>query len=152
MKMLKVAVLGIQFTEENLQTWKMVKDMDFLKDVEIHLVHISGASDHVMNSMLNLTLYPAQEARVIIEHAVTLKLEALAAEILPADHSGKVHVKCLFSSHPKKEFCDYANKVGSSLVILAADKNKKISMGSFIQYQSLHSRSAVLVLREKNEL
>lgn len=150
MKKLKIAVLGIQFTEDYLETWKLVKEMDFLKDVDVHLVHVSGASDHALNAALNLPLYPAQETRLVLEHAVTSQLEFLAPKILPAGHTGKVSLKCLFGSHPKKVFSDYVTKVGANLVILAADQDRKFSMGSFIQYQCLHSRAAVLVLREKS--
>ena len=150
MKKLKVAVLGIQFNEDHLQTWKLLNDMPFLDDVEIHLTHVAGASDHAVNAALNLPLFPASEARVIIEHAVTSKLEQISREILPVSHKGRIIVKCLFSSHPKKDFCEYATKVGADLVILAADNDRKISLDSFIQYQSLHAKSAVLVLREKN--
>lgn len=150
MKKLKIAVMGIQFTEDYLDVWKMIKEMDFLNHVEVHLVHVSGASDHAMNAALNLPLYPANETRVILEHAVTSQLESLAPHILPPTHTGRVVVKCLFGSHPKKVFSDYVSRVDASMVILAADRDRMFSMGSFIQYQCLHSKAAVLVLREKS--
>jgi nucleotide-binding universal stress UspA family protein len=148
MKKLKVALVGIKFDDDSIDSFPLLRKLDFLNDVEIHLVHISNMHHYSLGEDLNIPIYPEGEAKVVIEHAVSSKLESLSREILPLEFTGKVVSQSLFSKHPKKAFLEYAEKIHANLIILFAEKKRHFSMGSFIQYQIHHSPVNVFVLRE----
>jgi hypothetical protein len=147
MKKLKTAIVGIQFGSDLESSWEQLKKLDFLNGIDLHFVHISKDDSFNLGQDLNIPLYSLGDAKVLIEHAVHLKLEALIPKILPAHYKGHFFSKCLFSHRPKIAFNDYANEIGANLIILSGDKKHLFSTGSFIQYQLMHSCTHLIILR-----
>jgi hypothetical protein len=151
MRKIQVAVIGIDFVDNDEKSWKALKQMEFLKDLEIHLVHVSSIHHYEFSENLNIPIYPSGEMKVIIEHSVLIKLNLLASEILPTGLIHPVTTKCLFGKDPKKKFLDYTESVGAQLVILSKERTTHFSINSFIQYQVQNSKANILVLKFPNE-
>lgn len=149
MKKIKIAMIGIDFNELSQPQLDLIAEMSFLQTVDLHFVHISMMQPYSWAKDLNIPLYPEGEAKVVIEHAVIDKLQELGDKYAPTGHVGSIHYTCLFSSNPKKEFADYAEKIGAGLVLILAGKERRLSLGSFINYQCHHCPAHVLVLRKK---
>jgi hypothetical protein len=147
MKKLKTAILGIKFGSDVESTWDLLKKFDFLNSIDLHFVYLSKESNFDLGDDLNIPLYSLGDARVLIEHAVHLKLEALIPKILPINFKGQYFSKCLLSHQPRKKINDYAIEIGANLMILAEGKRHLVSTGSFIQYQLMHSRTHLIILR-----
>jgi hypothetical protein len=141
MKKIQVVVIGVDFKDNPEEAWKNLKHLEFLRELEIHFVHISSSDN------IEAPVYPSGEMKLVIEHSILLKLNQLASELLPKNCNHPIVAKCLFDTNPKKAFSDYAEKVGAQLVILSRGKKNHLSIRSFIQYQVRHSRSNVLVLK-----
>jgi hypothetical protein len=118
MKKIKSAIVGIDFNEHALVNLELLSEMSFLKNVDLHYVHVSMKQSYSWGKDLNLPLYPEGEARVVIEHAVIDKLQELGEKYAPYGYSGNVSHACLFSSNPRKEFAAFAEQIGAGLVIL----------------------------------
>jgi hypothetical protein len=149
MKKIQVVVVGIDFSENLENSWELLKRLEFLKDVEIHLVHVSSLHNYSFGENIHVPIYPSGEMKVIIEHSVLLKLNQLASELLPLNSSHPIIAKCLFDKNPKKAFLEYTEKVGAQLVILSSGKKNPLSIRSFIQYQVQNSKANVLVLKSQ---
>jgi hypothetical protein len=147
MKKLKTAIVGIQFGSDLESTWELLKKFDFLKGIDLHFVHISKDDSLDLGQDLNIPIYTLGDAKVLIEHAVHLKLKVLIPKILPSHYEGDYFSKCLFSHRPKIAFNDYASEIGANLMIFSQDKKHLISTGSFIQYQLMHSCTHLIILR-----
>jgi hypothetical protein len=151
MKKIKSAIVGIDFNEQAQVNLELLSEMTFLKNVDLHFVHVSMMQPYSWAKDLNIPLYPEGEARVVIEHAVVEKLQELGEKYSPIGYSGTIRHVCLFSSNPRKEFAGFTEKTGAGLVILLAEKQRHLSLGSFINYQCHHGAAHVLVLRKMDE-
>lgn len=147
MKKIQIVVVGIDFSENLDHSWEILKRLEFLKDLEIHLVHVSSLNNYSFGEKMHVPIYPSGEMKVIIEHSVLLKLNQLASELLPLNSTHPFVAKCLFDKNPKKAFLEYSEKVGAQLVILLGGKKNPFSIRSFIQYQVQNSKANVLVLK-----
>ncbi len=151
MKKIHTAVIGISFDADCLENLNLLIECSFLKEVNLHFVHVSRLQTQLLGDQLMEGVYPESETQLIIEQAVTAKLDEIAQKHAPALFNGVLHVRCLFSLSPKKAFKDYADKVGANFLILLAPQEKKINFGSFITYQTHHSKANLLVLRRTHD-
>ncbi len=147
MKKNKVVALGIDFNDNLLKVWSIFREMNDFASFDLHLIHAASTVDPFLVASLNLALIPSTEHRLLIEYSIKEKLKEISREILPLNHVGQVTYSCLLSSRPKKAFLDYVTEIGADLIVLASSKNRRFSFGSFIHYQTLSSKSDVLVLR-----
>ncbi len=147
MKKIQVVAIGVDFKDNPEEAWKDLKHLEFLRDVEIHLVHISSFHNYSLSENIQVPVYPSGEMKLVIEHSILLKMNQLASELLPKSCNHPIVAKCLFDTNPKKSFSDYTEKVGAQLVILASGKKNHLSIRSFIQYQVRNSKANVLVMK-----
>ena len=145
MKSFKRVVVGIKFGEDE-ETLRSLGKIEFLKNAEIYLTHVSRVTDYSFLPELNLPLYPAADAKVIIEQTAIGKLNQIKSELAMLGLTGKIYSECLFSESIKKGFCHFVNETQADLVILLADKEISV-FESFIHYQLNHLKAPVLILK-----
>ncbi len=143
MKNLHHITVALNFTEgeANLQKFKK---MDFLKKANLRLLHLSQINDYHFIDEVDVTLYPAKEAKLILEQKVYEKLNRFREELIRENFLGEISCECRFTKSPKKEMCQDSDKRRVDLAVMfASDKY----FGSFIQYQLEHSTSFALVVK-----
>jgi hypothetical protein len=145
MKSFNRVVVGIKFDEYDA-VLKLLGKLEFLKSSEVYLVHVSTVHDYHMVPDLNLPFYPSPESKIIIEQAVLNRLNQFKNLILPPGFDGVLNTECLFSTNPKKRFCEYVTELKANLVILMAEK-KHLPFGSFIHYQFNHLHTPIFILK-----
>lgn len=145
MKSYKRVVIGIKFGEDE-ETLRSLGKIEFLKNAEIFLTHVSRVTDYTFLPDLNLPLYPSADAKVIVEQTVLGKLNQIKSELSTLGLTGNINADCIFSENLKKGFCHFVNEMHADLVVLLAEKEISV-FDSFIHYQLNHTKAPVLILR-----
>lgn len=146
MKGINRIILGIKLNEAKISI-ESFKKLDFLKDAQIDIVHISQMPDLSTLAELSLPAYQNPELKLVIEHAVVLKLKEMAKEFSAAGFRGKIDCHCFLSESPHKRFCQYADETRAQLMVLIPEKTN-VGFGSFIHHQFIHSSVPLFILRD----
>lgn len=146
----KVAVVAVD-TGKSVEMYTDIHRMAFLKDTEIHIVHVVQKLEFPVSllSNFNYTLY---EDEGPMRAAVLDKLHAMGPEILPYGHSGKTVYKCLFGEEIKRTFCDYLRDTEADLAIVSTRRKHGIFESSFSYHVGRHAPCSVIVAREKEDI
>lgn len=146
MKGLSRVILGVKLTEDE-KSFEAFRKLDFLKDADIDLVHVTQVPDLSTFSELGLAAYPNPELKLVIEHAVMAKLKELASSFTASGFRGRLSCHCFLSDAPRKKFCQYANESKAQLVVLVPESTP-VGFGSFIHHQFTHCSVPLFILRE----
>lgn len=148
MKFAQKIVIAVPLIENMAEMLTQVKDMDFLKNSEVHLVTVFNTINYAVGLGEVPLVYPIIEDRKAIEESVLGKLRNLRSEILP-EHS-KAHVECLFGENVKETFCQYVENVKANTVIIATRKKRDFFESSFAQYAIKHLDADIIILKKHN--
>lgn len=146
MKGIHQVILGIKLNDDH-KSIEAFEKLEFLKEANIDLVHISQMPDLSTLSELGLPAYPNPELKLVVEHAVLLKLKEFAKRFEAAGFRGKIECHCFLSQSPHKMFCQYAQEIRAQLMVLIPEK-VSVGFGSFIHHQFLHSSVPLFILRD----
>lgn len=144
----KVAV-AVNLNHEIPDVFKTLKDLEFLNQCEIHLVHSFFTINYLVGLGEAALAYPLEADRIKIQESVMATLDNHARKIFPSDFKGKVITHCLFSDDPKRKFCDYVKAEHIDLVIVAAREKKGFFDSSFTYYVQKHTPANMIVLKQK---
>jgi nucleotide-binding universal stress UspA family protein len=147
MRFAKKVVIAISLNDDMVETLRVVKHMDFLKNSEVHLVNVFNTVSYAFGFGEFPLVYPVEADRKLIEQSVLAKLVHVSGEIVPESFEGKLIQKCLFSDKPKERFCDYVNDIKADLVIVAAREKRGLFESSFAQYVGKNSKANILTLK-----
>ena len=149
MKFLKKVVIAMDLSQEPLESLKSIKTLDFLKESEIHFVHVFNTYNYSFMFGDFPLIYPIEADRKAIEDGVLNLLKEKTKDILPTGFMGTTVMKCLFADDPKSRFCDYLKSESPSLVIVPARKKHGFFESSFAQYVGRHSEANLLILKRE---
>lgn len=148
MEFMKKVVIAVPLSEKMSQMLMSVREMEFLKDSDIHLVSVLNTMTYTVGMGDYPLIYPLMEDRRALEESITKKLTATAREILPKSAAEKVQVHCLFGDNPKERFCSFLEEVNADSVIVAMRKKRDFFESSFTQYVTKHTRANILILKD----
>ena len=146
MKFPRKVIVAVDISQDMEQIFSPLHKLDFMKDAESHLVHVSLKIVYNFALDFGALAYPLSDDRALIEQAIVAKITGLQEKILPYGHTGTVHVKCLFGESPAETFCNYAKENHADLLVLAPRKSKPIFDSSFGKYVNRHANSSIFLL------
>jgi nucleotide-binding universal stress UspA family protein len=146
MKFPKKIVVAVDLSEDMEEVLSPLRKMEFMKEAEIHLVHVSLKIVYSFALDFSALTYPLTDDRTLIDQAVVAKVTGLQEKILPYGHTGPIQVKCLFGETPAETFCEYAKDTLADLIVLAPRKSKSLFESSFGKYVSRHARTSIFML------
>ena len=138
----KKVVVAFDLNDSSAKQLKELGQLEFLKDAEVHLVHVYQTTIMTYGLGEFCQIYPAEPDRGEIERSITSTITRL----LP-DHSSSLKIRCLFDENPKEEFCLYAKEVKADTVIIFTRERHGIFESSFAQYAARHCQCHVLIMR-----
>lgn len=146
----KVTVIAVD-TANGHEMYSDIRRLTFLKDTEIHIVHVVHKLEFPASllSNFNYTLY---EEEGPIRSAVIDKLKSMGTNILPYGHEGKKVFECLFGDNIKQTFCEYLKDTQADMAIVSTRHQHGIFEGSFSYHIGRHAPCSVLVIREREQL
>jgi hypothetical protein len=142
----KVAV-AVSLDDDLMVHLQTLKDMEFLRDSEIHLIHVFNTISYAVGFAEAPLIYPVEEDRRNIEKAVLGRLETLWLDVLPVGFRGKAIFKCLFHEDPKQKFANYLDEIKADLCIVATRKRRGLFESSFAHYLEKHAHAHLIVLK-----
>ena len=148
MKFPKCVVVAVDLADDIEVVLSRLHKMDFIKDAEIHLVHVSLKIVYSYPIGFGALTYPITDDRVVIEQTVVKEISDLKDRILPVGHTGRIVVECLFGEKPAETFCNYAKEKNADLMIVVPRKKKGIFDSSFAKYVINHSDINVMLLKD----
>lgn len=134
-------LVGVKLIQD-LDNKKLTKILSFIKHAEIKMVHIFPVVQSGFWSALDIPSFPEADSRLAIEESVKRNIEARREHFLPAGFDGALSVDCVFSTHPRRDFCEMTRNM--DIVILFAK-------GSFFHHQLTNSFGALLLLRNNQQ-
>ncbi len=141
----KKIIVAVDLNETSREQLSQLKDLSFLKDAEVHFVHIFQTT--IMTYGLNefCQIYPVEPDRLELQVSVTKSIKDLCQGIV--DTGAKIVFRCLFDENPKEEFCLYAREVKADTIIIFTRERHGFFESSFAQYAARHSPCHVLILK-----
>lgn len=141
----KKVIVAVSLEDETTKTLMQLKNMDIVKDAEIHLVHMFPVVLYARGMSFEALTYPMPDEKPRIEEQIKASLKDLKNEIFP-EHKNVV-MKCIFDVNTKAAFTDYVGNEKADLVVIATRHRHGLFDSSFAQHQLKHSPASVLVLR-----
>ena len=126
--------------------FEAVRSMEWLQEVEIHLVHVFELYNYGDGLTFNVT-FPFHDDRTQLAEAVVSKMKSLSSRFLPYSHKGLVYYDCLFDEKPKFKILKYLKENHFDLVIGAVREKKGIFESSFTNALTLHAPCSVLIVK-----
>lgn len=148
MKFKKTAIIAINLNGGIDSLIKSLNDFDFLTYDELQLTYIFPVLSYAVGITVLPLTYALEENREMIEKSIIDRLAKIAESAFKS-FEGKVVLKCLFDENPKKMFCDHVNNSNPDLVVVTTREKKGFFESSFTQYVIKHTRSNILILKEK---
>ena len=96
-----IVAVGLTDSVASTDGMEDLKEMSFLKDCEIHFVHVFETINYSAIFGEFTAVYPVENERDLIEKSVIVTLTKSSKSLLPKDFSGKIYYKCLFGENPK---------------------------------------------------
>lgn len=148
MKFAKKVIVAVPLIENMAQMLSEVKEMEFLKDSEVHLVSVFNTINYAVGLGEFPLVYPVVEDREAIERSIVNKLKQVRSEILPSGIDNRAYVRCLFGENVKETFCSYAEEIKADAVIVATRKKRDFFESSFAQYVMKHLDADIIILKK----
>jgi hypothetical protein len=148
LKNFRKVVVGVKFDEDKNDI-DILPTLIFLKNADIHLIHMSKTVDYNIFPEINLPYIPYPEQKIVIEQAVITRLNKVKERLVAEGFKGKISSECVFSKNLKQDFCHLATQHQANLTIVMA-KKKRSFLPSFIQYQLVHSNIPILIIKHGN--
>ncbi len=128
-----------------------LEKMEFLKDSEIHLVHVFQTTTYAFGLALSeaALIYPIQEEREKLEQSILTSLKKIADQNMPESFNGTIHYHCLFSDIPKKAFCEFVDDKLINLILISSREKRGLFESSFAQYVAGHTKANLIILKHK---
>ncbi len=140
----KKVVIAVDLQETTAAQLKLLKKMDFLKNAEVHFVHIYQTTNVIYGMGEFCQVYPIEPERKTLEQSILSTLVHLCQGVVD---SHKVLYRCLFDENPKEEFCLYAKEVKADSMIIFSRERHGLFESSFAQYASRHSPCHLFILK-----
>jgi nucleotide-binding universal stress UspA family protein len=141
----KKVVVAVDMHDTSREQLKQLKDVLFLKDSEIHFVHVYQTTNMAYGLGEFCQVLPVEPDRKSIEQSVISSLIQSTQDL--AVPGAKSICKCLFDENPKEEFCLYAKEVKADTMVIFTRQKHGIFESSFAQYAARHSPCHVLILK-----
>lgn len=143
----KVTLIGMDVSANQNENLDSIRKMDFLKESEIHLVHVVKeyltGYDILFNSQIVI-----EEDKEAIKQSVINRLKEISKEILPVNYSGKVSYHCVFGFDPKQSLVNVAADLRANLMVLATRGELQLFDESVSHFCGLHAPCDVLIVRK----
>lgn len=140
-------VIGVDFNEKCKEQLESLQELSFLRNSEVHLVHVFQTTSMVYGLMAEYSLvYPVERDRKEIEKSIEAKLLSLSESVFGPQV--KIVTKCLFDENPKEEFCLYAKEIKADTIIVFSRIKHGIFESSFAQYCNRHSHCNLIILKQ----
>jgi nucleotide-binding universal stress UspA family protein len=149
MKFANKVVVAINVNQNLEAILAPLRKLEFLKQAEIHLVHVFQTMTYAVGFSEYPMAYPVHQDRNVIEQSINSLLVKLAVNLFGDNFEGKIVTKCLFSDNPKKKFCEYLQDEGADLVVIASREKRGLFESSFATYVSRHSQANQIILKHK---
>jgi nucleotide-binding universal stress UspA family protein len=151
MKFAEKVAMAVDISVEAPGEFSIIKELDFLRSSEIHLVYVFQTTTYTFGFALSETalIYPILDERKKIEASIIGVLKKITEANIPKDFTGKITYECLFSDTPKKAFCDYVEKNNISLVFVSSREKRGLFESSFAQYVAGHTKANMIILKHK---
>lgn len=140
----KKVLIAVDLQETSASHLKQLSELSFLKDAEIHFVHVYQTSNVIYGMGEFTQVYPAEEDRKVIENALLPSIIKLCQGSVGTQ---KVHYRCLFDENPKEEFCLYAKEMKADTMIVFTRERHGLFDSSFAQYASRHSPCHLIIMK-----
>ena len=151
MKFGKKVVVAVDMNETSFEHMKMLRHLDFLKQSEVHFVHVSQSNSYGYGFGEVSLVYPTAADQELLEQVVQTKLNKWSQEVMPMGSQGNVTTRCLFDEKPKEKLCLYATEVNADMIVILARDKHGFFDSSFSQYVTRHSKCHVLILKQNQE-
>ena len=146
----KVAI-AVDVSVEAPGEFDSLKEMNFLGQSEIHLIHVFQTTTYTFGFALNeaALVYPIPDERNKLQQKILERLKNIGDKNIPKTFTGKVFFDCLFSDTPKKAFCQYVDKNNIDLVLVSSREKRGLFESSFAQYVAAHTKANMIILKHK---
>ena len=138
-------IIAVDMQETTPAQLKQLRKLEFLKQAEIHFVHIYQTTNVIYGMGEFCQVYPIEPDRKALEQSIISSLVQLCQHHV--DLGAKVVYRCLFDENPKEEFCLYAKEVKADTMIIFTRERHGLFESSFSQYASRHSPCHLLILK-----
>jgi len=127
---------------------KMLRDLPFLKNAEVHFVHIfqTSVAGYSVGIGEVIMIYPNEADKKILEESILNKLVGFSQEAVPGAQ-GKLIQRCLFSDNPKAMLCEYADDIKADTIVVMSRQRHGFFESSFAQYVGKHSKCHLVTLK-----
>ena len=142
-----ITLIGLDISANQNENLDSIRKMDFLKESDIHLVHVVkeylAGYDIMFNSQIVM-----EEDKEAIKLSVVNRLKEIGKEILPFNFTGKVTYHCVFGFDPKQTLVNVAADLRANLMVLATRGDKQLFDESVSHFCGLHAPCDVLIVRK----
>lgn len=151
MKFAEKIAIAVDLSVEAPDEFDPLKEFDFLKNSEIHLVHVFQTTTYSFGYGFSevALIHPMQDDRNKLEASILSALKKIAETKIPKTFTGKISCECLFNDSPQRAFCDYVEKNHIDLVLVSSREKRGLFESSFAQYVAGHSKANMIILKHK---
>jgi len=142
-----ITLIGLDVSENQNENIDSIRKMDFLRESNIHFVHVVKEYVTGYDIMSNSQIV-FEEDKEAIKQSVNNRLKEISKEILPVNFSGNVSYHCFFGFDPKQTLVNVAADLKANLMVLATRGDIPLLDESFSHYCGLHSPCDVLIVRK----
>lgn len=140
----KKVLVAVDLQETTAAQLAQLKGLDFLKQAEVHFVHIYQTTNVIYGMGEFCQVYPVDHDRKGLEQKI---MPALIKLCQGAVDSPKVQYRCLFDENPKEEFCLFAKEIKADTMIIFTRERHGLFDSSFAQYASRHSPCHLIIMK-----
>lgn len=140
-------IVAIDLNDHTSENVKMLRQLQFLKQAEVHFVHVFPTIVYTYGISEFALIYPVQEDRNSIEKFVLSSLLKHTSDLFPDAETPRVITQCLFDESPKKKLCTYAQEIHADTIIVMTREKHGIFESSVAQYLARHSKCHIVILK-----
>ena len=150
MKFAQKVAIAVNLAVEAKEEYISLKELNFLNECEIHFVNAFQTTTYSFGLGESALIYPVADDRKKLEESIVASLRQISNQIFGEGFRGKIHCHCLFSDNPKVAFSEFVHNKNIDLVVVSAREKRGLFESSFSQYVQRHTKSNVLILKQKS--
>ncbi len=143
----KKVFIPIEISQESENHLINLKDLAFLKDAEIHFIHLFQTMTYAFGIAEAPLSFPVDGEREEIERAGIDLMKSIGQKVLPHDFQGKVDYELRFSDDPKRCFVRLVKNESPDLVIIPCRVKHGVFESSFAKFVSSQTSCHLLLLK-----
>lgn len=141
----KKVVVGVDLQETTPERLRGLRQLEFLKGAEVHLVHVYQSTNVIYGMGEFCQVFPVEEDRRKLQETAVARMVQLSEGVFGSET--KVVYRCLFDENPKEEFCLYAKEVKADTIVVFTRERHGIFESTFASYAARHSPCHLLILK-----